>query len=30
VGEYTYYDDPDGPEHFEHKCFLYHFRFSTS
>lgn len=27
VGEYTYYDDPDGPEHFEAKCVLYHFPF---
>lgn len=27
VGEYTYYDDPDGPEHFEEKCVLYHFPF---
>src|SRR4051812_41412928 len=27
VGEYTYYDDPDGPEHFEAKCVLYHFSF---
>jgi virginiamycin A acetyltransferase len=27
VGEYTYYDDPDGPEHFEAKCVLYHFDF---
>src|SRR5436190_5941864 len=27
VGEYTYYDDPDGPEHFERRCVLYHFPF---
>lgn len=27
VGEYTYYDDPNGPEHFEEKCVLYHFPF---
>ncbi|MFO0851218.1 MAG: Vat family streptogramin A O-acetyltransferase [Gemmataceae bacterium] len=27
VGEYTYYDDPDGPERFEAKCVLYHFPF---
>ncbi len=27
VGEYTYYDDPDGPEQFEAKCVLYHFDF---
>ena len=26
VGDYTYYDDPDGPEHFE-KNVLYHFDF---
>lgn len=27
IGEYTYYDDPEGPEHFEAKCVLYHFPF---
>jgi virginiamycin A acetyltransferase len=27
VGDYTYYDDPEGPEHFEAKCVLYHFPF---
>jgi virginiamycin A acetyltransferase len=27
IGDYTYYDDPDGPEHFETKCVLYHFPF---
>lgn len=27
VGEYSYYDDPEGPEHFESKCALYHFPF---
>ncbi len=27
VGEYSYYDDPDGPQHFESKCVLYHFPF---
>jgi virginiamycin A acetyltransferase len=27
VGEYTYYDDPEGPEGFEAKCVLYHFPF---
>ncbi len=27
VGEYTYYDDPDGPEHFVERCVLYHFPF---
>ena len=26
VGDYTYYDDPDGPENFE-KNVLYHFDF---
>lgn len=27
VGDYSYYDDPDGPEQFESKCVLYHFPF---
>jgi virginiamycin A acetyltransferase len=27
IGEYTYYDDADGPEHFEEKCVLYHYDF---
>ncbi|WP_061234893.1 CatB-related O-acetyltransferase [Leptospira interrogans] len=27
VGDYTYYDDPDGPEHFEKKNVLYHYDF---
>jgi virginiamycin A acetyltransferase len=27
VGDYSYYDDPEGPEHFESKCVLYHFPF---
>lgn len=27
IGAYTYYDDPDGPEHFYEKCVLYHFDF---
>lgn len=27
IGDYSYYDDPDGPEHFESKCVLYHFPF---
>ncbi len=27
AGEYTCYDDPDGPEHFGAKCVLYHFPF---
>lgn len=22
VGDYTYYDDPDGPENFEITCFI--------
>lgn len=25
VGEYTYYDDPDGPEHFVERCVMYHY-----
>jgi virginiamycin A acetyltransferase len=27
IGEYSYYDDPEGPEHFAEKCVLYHFPF---
>lgn len=27
VGDYTYYDDPDGPEQFQSKNVLYHFPF---
>jgi virginiamycin A acetyltransferase len=27
VGDYTYYDDPDGPEHFQERNVLYHFPF---
>ncbi len=27
VGDYSYYDDPEGPEHFEARCVLYHFPF---
>ena len=27
VGDYSYYDDPEGPEQFEAKCVLYHFPF---
>ena len=27
VGDYSYYDDPAGPEHFESQCVLYHFPF---
>jgi virginiamycin A acetyltransferase len=27
VGDDAYYGDPDGPEHFERKCVLYHFPF---
>ncbi len=25
IGEYTYYDDPEGPQHFVEKCVRYHF-----
>lgn len=25
IGEFTYYDDPDGPEHFIDACVKYHF-----
>ena len=27
IGDFTYYDDPLGPERFEEKCVLYHFDF---
>lgn len=27
IGDYTYYDDPDDPEHFANKCVLYHYDF---
>jgi virginiamycin A acetyltransferase len=27
IGDYSYYDDPDGPEHFEERNVLYHFDF---
>lgn len=27
IGEYTYYDDPEGPEHFVEKCVLHHYEF---
>ena len=27
VGDFSYYDDPAGPEHFEEKCVLYHYDF---
>lgn len=27
VGDYSYYDDPEGPEHFLEKCVKYHFDF---
>ncbi|KXF78801.1 chloramphenicol acetyltransferase [Paramesorhizobium deserti] len=27
VGDYSYYDDPEGPERFEEHCVLYHFDF---
>lgn len=27
IGEYTYYDDPEGPERFVERCVLYHYPF---
>lgn len=27
IGDYTYYDDPRGPEHFLERCVLHHFDF---
>ncbi len=27
AGDFSYYDDPAGPEHFEEKCVLYHYDF---
>lgn len=27
VGDYTYYDDPDGPQHFLERCVLHHYDF---
>ena len=27
IGEFTYYDDPDGPEQFQTKCVLHHYPF---
>ncbi|MGB3388836.1 MAG: CatB-related O-acetyltransferase [Pseudaminobacter sp.] len=27
IGEFTYYDDPAGPEHFVERCVLYHYPF---
>ncbi|HEV7415781.1 MAG TPA: CatB-related O-acetyltransferase [Tianweitania sediminis] len=27
IGEFTYYDDPNGPEHFVERCVLYHYPF---
>ncbi|WP_187969487.1 CatB-related O-acetyltransferase [Aquibium microcysteis] len=27
IGDYTYYDDPAGPEHFAEKCVLHHYDF---
>jgi virginiamycin A acetyltransferase len=27
IGEYTYYDDPNGPEGFVERCVLYHYPF---
>ncbi len=28
IGDYTYYDDPQGPEHFVEKCVRYHYDFT--
>lgn len=27
IGDFTYYDDPNGPEHFVERCVLYHYPF---
>ncbi|MBE7183210.1 MAG: CatB-related O-acetyltransferase [Methylobacterium mesophilicum] len=27
IGDYTYYDDPEGPERFVERCVLYHYPF---
>jgi virginiamycin A acetyltransferase len=27
IGDFTYYDDPDGPEKFQEKCVLHHYPF---
>jgi virginiamycin A acetyltransferase len=27
IGEFTYYDDPDGPDKFQEKCVLHHYPF---
>lgn len=27
IGEYTYYDDPEGPDSFQTKCVLHHYEF---
>jgi virginiamycin A acetyltransferase len=27
IGDFTYYDDPDGPERFVEKCVAYHYEF---
>ncbi len=27
IGDFTYYDDPAGPEHFVERCVLYHYPF---
>ena len=27
IGDFSYYDDPDGPEHFVDKCVLHHYDF---
>ncbi len=28
IGDFTYYDDPDGPEGFVERCVLYHYEFT--
>ncbi|MEO5324964.1 CatB-related O-acetyltransferase [Mesorhizobium sp. CC13] len=27
IGDFTYYDDPEGPDLFQHKCVLHHYPF---
>jgi len=27
IGDYTYYDDPEGPDSFQHECVLHHYEF---
>ena len=27
IGDFTYYDDPDGPDQFQNKCVLHHYPF---